>query len=300
MNVVYIDTGYDLSSAEKTKVATVILAHGAGQTHKDMLPLAENLAQEGFRVVVPNFPGMGLTQSSDHLDNKMYGHTVEENMDFLGNFIHFLGIGKVDLIIGHSAACYALASLVTFLQHVDGYVYVCPGTGPEPPQGVQPYWFFKTIVWMWEHPLLWPIVAAAIKLLAIPLSKGAIPNEVRSATIALQSLIGARLYLTPKLAVMLKELNIPLLYCFTTGDPLISEQQYKDYAELNGISSFDVYDKELKLIEEGKRDFSDRFCLGLKFDLATHHPMKKLGCREILVKHIKEIFHYNQKKFKNT
>lgn len=57
MNVVYIDTGYDLSSAEKTKVATVILAHGAGQTHKDMLPLAENLAQEGFRVVVPNFPG---------------------------------------------------------------------------------------------------------------------------------------------------------------------------------------------------------------------------------------------------
>lgn len=43
-------------------------------------------------------------------------------------------VSRVDLIIGHSAACYALASLVTFLQHVDGYVYVCPGTGPEPPQ----------------------------------------------------------------------------------------------------------------------------------------------------------------------
>lgn len=52
-------------------------------------------------------------------------------------------------------------------------------------------------------------------------------------------------------------MSVPLLYCYTTQDPLCLEKEYSDHAQLNGIKSFDVYDKEANLVKQGMLyDFS--------------------------------------------
>jgi dienelactone hydrolase len=103
-----------LSKHQKENIATAVLVHGAGQTHEELLQLMEALATRGFRVILPNLPGGNAlyncvyyafnfffcslvsgtkyTKSPYSLDNKMYGHTLEENMDVLANFIHVLDI----------------------------------------------------------------------------------------------------------------------------------------------------------------------------------------------------------------
>ena len=60
LEVDYVDTASHLSVDERASMPTVLVTHDSPGSHEDMMGIAQPLADKGFRVVLPNYPGWFL------------------------------------------------------------------------------------------------------------------------------------------------------------------------------------------------------------------------------------------------
>ena len=87
----------------------LVLVHGLGLSHRYMMPVAGELAQD-FRVFVPDLPGFGL---SGHPRKTL---TMPELADALAAWMRAVGLGAAPLL-GNSQGCQVIANLA--VQHPD-------------------------------------------------------------------------------------------------------------------------------------------------------------------------------------
>ena len=86
-NVFYIDSG--------GQNPVIILLHGFPGNHMGLIDLATYIGGAGYRIIIPDLPACGR---SDSLEKK---HNLKNYSDWLNNFLEALSIDKV-IIIGHS------------------------------------------------------------------------------------------------------------------------------------------------------------------------------------------------------
>ncbi|MEO0563356.1 MAG: alpha/beta hydrolase [Chloroflexota bacterium] len=104
----------------------VLLMHGWGANIGLLWPLAEELANEGYRVYAPDLPGFGGTQ----LPPEPWG--VHEYAAFVLDYIADQGIEK-PFLFGHSFG--GRVSIVLGAQHADKFtkIVLCDAAGVKPP-----------------------------------------------------------------------------------------------------------------------------------------------------------------------
>ena len=106
----FVDQGYTVNVVENENSSpgrTALLIHGLGVSRSSMHGLAVVLAQQGYRVLLPDIPGQGPT-AHDLKRN----YSVDSQADFLARLLESRGLSKVDVIGnsmgGHIATSFAL------------------------------------------------------------------------------------------------------------------------------------------------------------------------------------------------
>ncbi len=111
----------ELHWVELGKGRPVVLLHGLSDSHRTWRQVAPRLASNGFRVIVPDLAGHGLSGRPDA------SYSVDWHARVLTEWIAHLGLGRFDLI-GHSfGGGIALQLLITHNKQIRKLVLVASG-----------------------------------------------------------------------------------------------------------------------------------------------------------------------------
>ncbi|PIK38925.1 hypothetical protein BSL78_24220 [Apostichopus japonicus] len=134
----------------------VIGVHGAPATHKMFKKMAEPLVEKGYRVILPNLPGMGWTPMPE---SGCYDHSPKHKADIIRGLIEALEIEEIQMICGHSMGVHIVVHLAALPSVIDKCKSVCflSGPGVTPHKRVSPWSLYKYICyclfWLCNIPL---------------------------------------------------------------------------------------------------------------------------------------------------
>ena len=110
------------------KGSCVLILHGWGGTSDSWARVQKILAKQGYRVIVPDFPGFGKSKTPP----EAWG--LKEYSDFILNFIEAIGLKKFSLL-GHSfGGRIAVKFAVTEPERIKGLI-LCDAAGIKPKPG---------------------------------------------------------------------------------------------------------------------------------------------------------------------
>ncbi len=99
---------YKLAYADMGKGKAVVLLHGLAASKEIWAPMAEELAGNGWRVIVPDLMGFG-----DSPKPQWSKYTVRDHTRMVAASLKQLGVKRPAVIVGHSMGCLVAAQLAT-------------------------------------------------------------------------------------------------------------------------------------------------------------------------------------------
>ena len=254
-------------------VSSMLYPHVPG-SHRDLLPVLAPFAERGYRVLLPNFPGYGLTRCST--DYACYTHSTREQAHFLHQFLRHLSVGQLHLVAGHSAGCCPLWKLCAAEDpNVRAVLMVAPMHGHVAPRGMEPHWMVNTFGRLYYAGPVGKWLVKKLYKMLIRAAQGdqneQAPDEAVEAVIQIGLNAGFGDYLKDYAKAM-AEKKVPMLYVFADRDPLMWEQVTREFAGWLGIrdEDIDVYSAGGELVRE--RGGGNNTGRGLMFRSKSHTP----------------------------
>lgn len=99
---------YKLAYADIGKGKPVLLLHGLAASKEIWVPMAEELAGNGWRVIVPDLMGFG-----DSPKPQWSKYTVRDHARMVAAVLKQLGVKQPAAVVGHSMGCLVAAQLAT-------------------------------------------------------------------------------------------------------------------------------------------------------------------------------------------
>lgn len=278
LNLKYIDTHPDNSKHK----GTILGLHGTPGTHKDLLSVLQPLADDGYRVVIPVMPGLGITKSIFSGDEILFTHSTEEKAALIGSLLNDLGILKLDFAIGHCTGGCLLTLLLSRTGFCKSAIYLCPFPVWKPPRAYQPVKYVERLVRLHDKNVIFRPTARYLMNRFCKDRGIRVPDKYVFHVMKTALEIGYALL--PGLTTVIKrnpELPISLIYA--SNDIMIEESLSLEYAEMLGINSQAVYnesDEKLSRNEDFKR--------AIRLNTDSHLPLDSDEHRKIITN---EIYH---------
>ncbi|XP_072017542.1 uncharacterized protein [Amphiura filiformis] len=142
--------------------AVVIGIHGAPCTHNAFRGMAAPLVAAGYRVIIPNLPGNGVTD----VDKKhIYNYTTPHKAAVVKGLIQALQIERVDMIFAHSMGGHVAARIASDPSSdgaVQSLCLIC-AHGASPPRLLRPMIIHRILTnclyWLLHIPIVGQIIA---------------------------------------------------------------------------------------------------------------------------------------------
>ncbi|CAH1787751.1 unnamed protein product [Owenia fusiformis] len=241
-NVQYIDT-----SPGRLDLPVALAIHGAPGTHKDFLPIVDQLAERGYRVIIPNFPGYGLTTGHYDMDEQVFSHSVTERLLFIADFVALLGVFKIDLVLGHGMGTHVASGFCARHPGVRSALFLAPAPH-ELHRGLPPSIMMRFFARKWQaksyiiKPFLWLMFTFMHAWLRYE------PTSHRAKHIGNMVLSGNGTHYPDiiSFALEMEIKQLPLVSITSEDDLLVMQSQLTKYHDLLGIKADarEEYDKD--------------------------------------------------------
>ncbi|OAF66379.1 hypothetical protein A3Q56_05864 [Intoshia linei] len=234
-DVGYIDTAHNLMKSQKSRIPTVMMFHGTPETHESLINLIEPLVDNGFRVLVPNFPGIGVTFGTHPSYDDMFAHSPMEKLDFIVSFMNKIGITRLDLMMGHSAGCLPMWLLYRKMQlGCKLAIGICPVPGHTTVRSMQPYFLLKFLNNIWDTHR--PLTKLFLKLYSYRKKNNFSNYSVEKIIRAIQTGANVDRPHQSLNAKLIAQEKLPILYVYSDNDPLVESKKQEEFSTLLGCN----------------------------------------------------------------
>ncbi|XP_070554177.1 haloalkane dehalogenase 1-like [Ptychodera flava] len=145
----------------------IVLVHGSPATYRTFRKMFHPLTESGFRMVMPNFPGMGYTE----IDKKaIYNFSSAHKAEIVKAFIKAIDINSVETLVGFSSGGHVVARVVAdkeFHPIVKSLTFLSV-PGGKPYSLVRPVYLIKFLGNLFYRTLSIPIIGWLVTLLFMP------------------------------------------------------------------------------------------------------------------------------------
>lgn len=263
--VAYVDSHPNANYTPE--VPTILLLHGSPGTHKDLLPVLDQMSQRYCRAIIMNFPGFSYTKGITPKDEKSFAHDHDAKADLVVQFLKVLQIPRVDMIMAHSVGCHTIPKLVS-KNICDSIFYLC--SAPHGHTGVLRFAF----VWrtMYENPIFTFLSMPFIFILKYIL--GFSQYTTREMMISTITILSADVKTMLADAASLNIQKVPRMMVYSLKDKLTRPQESKTLMKVLGFTEdhFAIFDGQGNLIRDAT---SEDGCLGIVFKDNGHYPQLK-------------------------
>ncbi|XP_070554116.1 uncharacterized protein [Ptychodera flava] len=222
-----------------------VFIHGSPATYRAFKKLFHPLTENGIRMIMPNFPGMGYTK----LDDKgIYNFSSYQKAEIIKAFLRTIGIKRVDTLVGFSLGGHIVLRVcsdekfdcvksVTLLSSPGGSVH----------RLVRPLFMARIagrlLYWLMHIPLIGYFVLHIFKYFyaLLDLRGKTLESNIYSAY------EGAQLdfELCQRDLISVSQRRLPVLMFHADDDPIVEKEIAKENMEILSISADDVirYDR---------------------------------------------------------
>ncbi|XP_013397288.1 uncharacterized protein LOC106164048 [Lingula anatina] len=210
VDVCYIDTGRENHNA---KGKTAIILHDIPGSHKDLFELITQLAKNGVRVIVPNFPELGFSEVEVPVEKKYggrrwsilkpvrlfaaylhwmtgsphmwqvlrkqtdYVHSTKERANFLLAFLDTIGVRNPDVVVAHGLNAYPALMIGAHVSwDIFRTIVLVTPTPHKPCKAFRPYFFTCLLADYWQFNYLnRPFVLLALRWLGRRIGQSHLP-----------------------------------------------------------------------------------------------------------------------------
>ncbi|XP_071809704.1 2-hydroxy-6-oxononadienedioate/2-hydroxy-6-oxononatrienedioate hydrolase 2-like [Asterias amurensis] len=261
--VVYADEG--------DKSGPVILCiHGAPATHKSYRHLVHGLTSHGYRVILPNLPGMGLTELDP---DGVYNHTTEHKAVVIKELLSKLGVKSVAMVAGHSMGGHVTCQLAADPAQECSIKSICllSSAGARPHKLFSPYWLFYILGVVLYFGIQIPLIGPAMRRLASGIVSSAGLRGLTRDSEVFSFYEGSQLNFKEFISNVsrLAEINLPAICIYSQNDNFVERPVLEDTIQRLGMNLSDTlhYDKEGIKMEKSKDGATKRSVL---FEKGTH------------------------------
>ncbi|KAI1282118.1 hypothetical protein HDE_13143 [Halotydeus destructor] len=227
---------------------TVLCLHGAPGSHKDFAHLIKDLAAQGKRVIVPNFPTYKLTETT-----KLFRHSAQEKKEYVKDFLKAIGVSEIECLVSHSSAIYPTCLLwredngIT----IKAIAFINP-SGHRRIKAMKPKFLTSVSVRVYQvklgRALMRMCGTTVLSITGCPVRPDNMDQVILSATTMVYSKFR---HLSESLLLM-REKQLPILLVFSENDKLVDTDISYEMAAILGaqVTSFTRYDEQTELTSE--------------------------------------------------
>ncbi|GFU18593.1 uncharacterized protein NPIL_372641 [Nephila pilipes] len=290
-NIHYVDTFEPKSNNDGKQPLTVMCIHGIPGNYGVFSHLIKALADNGVRVIVPNFPGT-LFLPGKH-KKELFRHSVEEKAQVFKDFLKALNVSEVDCIVAHSSGIYpALQLVLDPALKVKCQVFFNTG-GHKATVTMKPYWIIWTCTYLYLNPLGRIFIQKAGRFIMKYILRTPIRDDnIDGISLLAVTMIFSQFWKTKEIFIDIAKKSIPTLYCFSEDDKVVEKELTYEILSLLGASKENVnyYDEEGTIKKKG-RDLP--WLKLLSFKEGSHYVFRKHPeiCNEKVLELLKQIKH---------
>ncbi|XP_022088271.1 uncharacterized protein LOC110977988 [Acanthaster planci] len=261
--VVYADEGSPTDPV-------IVCVHGAPATHKAYRHVVEGLTSKGYRVIIPNMPGMGLTALDP---DGIYNHTSEHKAEVIKGLLEKIGIKSVATVVGHSMGGHVTCQLAADPALEGSIKSICllSSAGSRPHRLFSPYWLYFIFGQLIYFSIKLPIIGTAVKRLVSNLIAAAGLRGLTRDAEVFSWYEGSQLHFK-KFATnveRLVQLDLPALCVYSSNDKFVEMPVLEDTILRLGMRPEDTikYNEEGVTMEKFKEGSLKR---AVEFEKGTH------------------------------
>ncbi|XP_038055181.1 uncharacterized hydrolase YugF-like [Patiria miniata] len=261
--VVYADEGSPTDPV-------IVCVHGAPATHKAYRHIVQGLTSQGYRVILPNLPGMGLTALDP---GGVYNHTTEHKSEVIRGLLSKIGIQSVAMVVGHSMGGHVTCQLAAdpALEGTIQSICLLSSAGSRPHKLFSPYWLYFIFGQLIYFSIKLPVIGTVVKrIVSHIISAAGLRGLTRDAEV-FSWYEGSQLHFKEFATNVeqLVKLNLPALCFYSHNDKFVEMPVLEDTIQRLGMRLEDTvkYNGEGVTMENFKEGALKR---AVQFEKGTH------------------------------
>ncbi|XP_074660304.1 uncharacterized protein LOC141912805 [Tubulanus polymorphus] len=259
---------------ERPEAPIIVGVHGDLGAAGDFKYVVPALVKAGCRLVLPNFPGYGLSTQVSPEETIYHGPVERSNL--LSAFLDKLNIDKVDMLLCHSAGSWVGYSTANRDKRIKSVTHLCP-VGHRVHRALRLHRLMPIALWV-MNTRFGPVIERFI--LWAYMNAGFHHQTIDRIYVSLRFLNQLNFPKCRATMEKLKNRNLPTLIAFSQADKLIEWQIPYEACQILGIPASHIlaYDKDgAPVVPE--MEFIDpivdgAFKRGLMFETGSHYVHK--------------------------
>ncbi|ESN98626.1 hypothetical protein HELRODRAFT_162063 [Helobdella robusta] len=243
------------------------------------------LHNENCRVFMPCLVGSKYTEGVSPADDNFFDYQLlGERSRFVLDFLANRRIKMVDMIVGHSMACFSALTLASNCESFQRLALISPLPGFKPPSWIQPLKRSIMMINSYNHLLLWPLGRLLIERSRRKM-KGLMGDHSTKEQILHMAKVshGINFNVMGNIVTSLAFRKIPFLSISSRNDVLVDKGDLDKYLETLGVYNDNTvkYDQTLSSFPSSLA--SQSLSRGVQLESATHYPFLDNDFSKIIV-----------------